>query len=224
MNSHYLKLIVAFLAMLGLLSCKSADRTPAPAVSSNKKSFATHTLSDTELRRQIEASRLEKDKSLRQSKDSPLPAEARAAFKGLNYFPVDLGYRFKCELKLYNNNERVLMLTSTGEQSEYIRYGYVEFNVANVPCRLDIFKPTFLGPDSRHLFIPFRDATSSKETYGAGRYLEFEETGDSQYILDFNLAYNPYCAYNKNYSCPIPPAQNTLKAEIRAGEKNYHSE
>ncbi|MCS6885423.1 MAG: DUF1684 domain-containing protein [Acidobacteriota bacterium] len=167
----------------------------------------------------IEALRREKDRSFLQDEDSPLPAEERHSFKGLKYYPLDTAYTVKARLNKYPSPETVKMLTSTGEQREYLRYGYFEFVLSGTECRLDVFKQ----PGSNLLFIPFRDVTSGKETYGAGRYLDLQEsTTDDLYILDFNLAYNPYCAYNSRYSCPIPPPQNTLKVAIRAGEKSYH--
>lgn len=174
-------------------------------------------LSPAELLVQIEEFRQQKDRSFREDNDSPLLPEDRAEFRGLKYFPVDTSYAIKVKLQKYPNPETVKMLTSTGEQRDYLRYGYFEFTLAGKQCRLDVFKL----PNTRHLFIPFRDSTSGQETYGAGRYLDLEEGADA-YTLDFNLAYNPYCAYNARYSCPIPPPQNRLEVAIKAGEKNYH--
>jgi uncharacterized protein len=211
-------------SLIGAGSCNRQNPAPA-ATSSNSggRSFASSN-SERDLRRQIETIRLEKDRNLRLTKESPIPEEERSDFKGLKYFPIDSGYRFNVELKRYDGNELVKMLTSTGEQSDYLRYGYIEFKVGETPCRLDVFKQSSPNSPDNHLFVPFRDVTSGKETYGAGRYLDLEENAGLRYTLDFNLAYNPYCAYNHRYSCPIPPPQNTLKAEIRAGEKNYHTE
>ncbi len=174
-------------------------------------------LSPVELLAQIDEFRRQKDRSFREDSDSPLLPEDRAKFRGLNYFPVDTSYTLKVRLQKYPNPETVKMLTSTGEQRDYLRYGYFEFALAGKQCRLDVFKL----PNTGHLFIPFRDSTSGQETYGAGRYLDLEE-GSDVYTLDFNMAYNPYCAYNTRYSCPIPPPQNRLEVAIKAGEKNYH--
>ena len=104
----------------------------------------------------------------------------------------------------------------------YIRYGALKFTLDGVECLLDTFKSLSTDVDPKRLFIPFRDTTSGKETYGAGRYLELDENASGIYTIDFNLAYNPYCAYNIDFSCPLPPEQNTLKVAIRAGEKHYH--
>lgn len=187
-------------------------------VTSDRHLRTQRALSPAEMVGQIESLRREKDRSFKQDKSSPLSPEDRSNFKGLNYFPIDTIYTLRVKLQRYPEPERVKMLTSTGEQRDYLRYGYFEFTLAGGQHRLDVFKL----PDTSHLFIPFRDSTSGNETYGAGRYLDLEESADDLYILDFNLAYNPYCAYNSRYSCPIPPPQNTLSLPIMAGEKNYH--
>ena len=110
------------------------------------------------------------------------------------------------------------MQTSTGDEQSYYRLGTVEFEVEGQPARLAVYK----SAQHDELFLPFRDATSGKETYGAGRYLEPVESSDGKLLVDFNLAYNPYCAYSEHYSCPLPPLENWLKVPIRAGEKGYN--
>ncbi|MBN8725092.1 MAG: DUF1684 domain-containing protein [Acidobacteria bacterium] len=174
------------------------------------------------LREQIEASRQEKDRILKLSPDSPILKEERTNFKGLNYFPVNLNYRLDAKFEVYKDKEQIKMLTSKGEKDVYIRYGALKFTLDGVECSLDTFKSLSTDVDPKRLFIPFRDTTSGKETYGAGRYLELDENTNGIYTVDFNLAYNPYCAYNIDFSCPLPPEQNTLKVAVRAGEKNYH--
>ena len=118
------------------------------------------------------------------------------------------------------------MPTSTERKAIYRRYGYLEFTFEDQLYRLTVYqnvaskrKTTYEGD----LFIPFRDATSSNETYGGGRYLDLKIPSSSNVIIDFNLAYNPYCAYSPRYSCPIPPEENTLPIPIRAGEKYLNS-
>lgn len=172
---------------------------------------------------QIEYSRKEKDRILKFSPDSPIPKIERESFPGLKYFPVDMKYRLDAKLEKYSTGEKIKMLTSTGSQDEYVRYGAVKFTIDSTEHSLDAFKSVSSDVDPKRLFIPFRDVTSGKETYGAGRYLEMEEDGKGVYTIDFNLAYSPYCAYNTDYSCPLPPAQNTLKIAINAGEKKYHN-
>jgi uncharacterized protein (DUF1684 family) len=210
-----------------LLLFSSCDHSNAPQLvdvgQSEKPSLPSEDGSPPTMEKMIENSRKEKDRILKLSPNSPIPKEERANFPGLNYFPVNLQkYRLDAKLEPYANNEKVKIVTSKGEQDEYIKYGALKFTFDGVDCSLDVFKSTAPDVDAKRLFIPFKDTTSGKETYGAGRYLELEETTNKLYTIDFNLAYNPYCAYNADFSCPIPPAQNTLKVAIKAGEKNYH--
>lgn len=160
----------------------------------------------------LTAFRQEKDQFFR-SRNSPLPASLRAFFQGLAYFLENPELRFSVPLEPDPNQEAVLMQTSTGSERVYLRLGWISF----ADSRLAVFVPEGEA-DATSLFIPFRDATSGKTTYGSGRYLEAElEHGLVQ--LDFNLAYNPYCAYSDGWSCPIPPSENWLQIPIEAGEK-----
>ncbi len=149
--------------------------------------------------------------------DSPIPDAVRGEFTGLAYYPADSSLSIPVRLERLPSPEEFEMMTSTGKPRPMIRYGTFSFTVNGTPCRLTAYKSA-AGPT--HLFVPFRDSTSGNETYGAGRYLDLDEhDGDGPYILDFNLAYNPYCAYNEDYSCPLVPAENVLRVAIRAGEK-----
>jgi uncharacterized protein (DUF1684 family) len=102
-----------------------------------------------------------------------------------------------------------------------LRYGYFDFKVGDQICKLQVYRLEDASGVGASLFIPFRDSTSGQETYAAGRYIDLKENTSGVYDLDFNRAYNPYCAYNSEFSCPIPPAENTLRVAIRAGEKKY---
>jgi uncharacterized protein (DUF1684 family) len=166
--------------------------------------------------------RQERDKAFRSSPQSPIPPQERGRFRGLDYFPVNPLLRYKVRLNRYPVPERVRLATNTGEIRDGLRYGYFEFSVDGTVQRLQVYRMD----DSRNsgppeLFIPFMDATTSKESYRAGRYLDLTENTSGVYNLDFNLAYNPYCAYGGDYSCPIPPEENRLTVAIRAGEKAY---
>ncbi|HYO49942.1 MAG TPA: DUF1684 domain-containing protein [Chloroflexia bacterium] len=113
--------------------------------------------------------------------------------------------------------------TMTGDYKEYTRIGRLEFEIDGQPLRLTAFMPPSDEPlHGNRLFVPFRDKTSGKETYGAGRYIDLNKRASDEYVLDFNRAYNPYCAYSPYYSCPLPPGENSLPVEIRAGEKVFH--
>ncbi len=166
--------------------------------------------------------RREKDAAFKGGDQSPLTAAEKATFKGLNYYPPDEKLRFHLKLNRYPVPQRVRIGTNTGEIRSGLRYGYFDFDVDGQPCRLQVYRldddPAQREPS---LFIPFRDATSGKETYGAGRYIDLAENTSGFYDLDFNRAYNPFCAYAPGYSCPVPPEENRLSVAIRAGEKIY---
>lgn len=216
--------LITLIILLLLFNACGMDNAPklVDTKDSEKESLIEDDGKPLTIDKLIEKSRKEKDRILKLSPDSPIIKADRASFQGLKYFPVDLKYRLEARLEPYSNSEKIKILTSKGEQDEYIKYGALKFTIDSVECSLDAFKSTAPDVDSKRLFIPFKDATSGKETYGSGRYLELEESANKAYTIDFNLAYNPYCAYNADFSCPIPPAQNTLKVAIKAGEKNYH--
>lgn len=149
--------------------------------------------------------------------DSPLLPADKASFRGLAYFPVDPNLRFEVRLIRHPVVSAVRLATNTGEIRGGLRYGYFEFQAGGKPCRLQVYR--LEDAEGPTLFIPFRDATSGKETYPAGRYIDLNENTSGLYELDFNRAYNPWCAYNNEYSCPVPPPENTLPVSIQAGEK-----
>lgn len=166
--------------------------------------------------------RRERDRAFKYDPQSPIPEEARIRFQGLDYFPLNPGLRFQVKLNRYPVPERIRMATNTGEVREGLKYGYFEFRVQEEVCRLQVYRlDDDANPRQPYLFIPFRDATTGKETYGAGRYLDLRENTSGTYDLDFNRAYSPSCAYGGDFSCPIPPEENRLSIPIRAGEKIY---
>lgn len=166
--------------------------------------------------------RREKDTAFRSSPQSPIPAQEKARFQGLDYFPLDPALRFRLKLNRYPAPAQIRMVTNTGEIRDGLRYGYFEFQVDGVVCRLQAYRlAENEKPGEPYLFVPFLDATSGKESYGGGRYLELPENTSGTYDLDFNQAYNPFCAYGGDYSCPKPPEENRLAVPIRAGEKKY---
>jgi uncharacterized protein (DUF1684 family) len=171
---------------------------------------------------QIEEDRKERDHFMKTSKESPL-ANSKDEFKGLKYFPVDGRYRILADLTPIENKQTVLLQTSDGKTERYMEYGYAEFELDGIQNKLLIFEMMQMGPARGKLFLAFGDETSARETYGAGRYLDINKVpGATTITLDFNNAYNPYCAYNETYSCPLPPQGNLLNVAIRAGEKIYH--
>lgn len=166
--------------------------------------------------------RASKDAFFRDHPRSPLTPEQRASFQGLAYFPEvpSLVVRAPLQTEGVDLVEQMVMQTTTGGRQVYRRAGVVRFEVDGEPAQVTLFA----SPDMHELFLPFRDRTSGSESYGAGRYLEVEPPSiDGSVEADFNLAYNPYCAYNPHWSCPIPPAENWLGVPIRAGERTFHS-
>jgi uncharacterized protein (DUF1684 family) len=159
--------------------------------------------------------RAQKDDLFKNDHHSPLTAEQKANFTGLRYFDENPALRFDVEIERFNPLEHVQIQTNTGDVQTYERYGRFRFNVDGEDAELTVFR------NEHGYFLPFVDSLGGDETYGAGRYVEPEEIGDDHLLVDFNLAYNPYCAYNENWSCPITPRENRLPVPIRAGEKNF---
>ena len=138
-------------------------------------------------------------------------------FTKLDYYPVDEKFRFELELTHYQNPETVEMETSTGDIQYYKKIGYLTFQINDQDTNIHVYQNV---ENPSYYFVPFRDATSGDMTYGAGRYLELEKHGN-KFVLDFNFAYNPFCAYSDHYSCPLPPYENWLTVPIEAGEKEF---
>jgi uncharacterized protein (DUF1684 family) len=171
---------------------------------------------------QLEEERREKDRFFAGHRQSPIPPEDRAEFRGLEYYPPDPDYRFEIEPHEHEEKERVRMAYTKGEELDFIRWGEFRFPVGGEECVLQAYKG---DPREERLFIPFRDATSGLQTYGGGRYLDLHPardlTADGKWILDFNRAYNPWCVYSEEYTCPFVPPENWLTVPIHAGEKDY---
>ena len=161
--------------------------------------------------------RKQKDVLFEKDPHSPLSVEQKQDFQGLNYFPENQALRFEIKIESFAEQKQIQMQTSTGEIKEYTRYGKFQFDEAGLPAELTVYTS-----QDGSTFVPFKDKTSANETYGAGRYLELEHQGDNLFEVDFNLAYNPWCAYSPDYSCPFPPEENRLSVPIHAGEKNFN--
>jgi len=179
----------------------------------------------SEWKRRLQREREQKDEFFMVHPQSPIPLESRCEFEGLNYYPPDASYRFELDLHEHTNKEIVKIEDTGGSIRELIRWGEFHFNIGDGEGTLQAY---LSDPAEANFFIPFRDATSGKETYGAGRYLDLEPeqhlTSDGKWILDFNKAYNPWCAYSEDYVCPFVPPENWLQIPIHAGEKNYRLE
>jgi uncharacterized protein (DUF1684 family) len=169
---------------------------------------------------QVGGYRAAKDEFFKSSERSPIPLAERAAFNGLPYYAIDPAYRFEdLALEPYAGNEpsTFQIPTSDGKLRPAHRAGTLTFEFGGEPRQLTGYVLDDGDPDN--LFVPFIDATSGSETYGAGRYLDLEPEEDGSYSLDFNLAYHPSCVYDFKYSCPLTPAENRLPIRIEAGER-----
>jgi uncharacterized protein (DUF1684 family) len=162
--------------------------------------------------------RAAKDEAFRDASDSPVPKEKRDALLPLKYFPVDPNYAVPAVLKLSEDRPVFEMPTSTGALRRMQLVGELQFSLQGQPRSLGAFVEEGTQQITR-LFVPFADMTTGKDTYAAGRYLDIEPTGTGYYTIDFNRAYNPYCAYNASYECPFPPPSNRLDVAVTAGEK-----
>lgn len=171
---------------------------------------------------EIQKERKEKETFMKENDESPFK-DSLARFDSLNYFPPDVKYHITADIEPIKNKKRVVLPTSDGKEKKYMEYAYASFKLDGVENKLMILEIIDSGPYKGTLFLAFADETSAKETYGAGRYLDLKKVpGAATLTLDFNKAYNPYCAYSGNFSCPFPPKENVLKVAIKAGEKNYH--
>jgi uncharacterized protein len=170
--------------------------------------------------RNIAEVRADLEKFMRESNESPIPKDKLDVLLPLRYFDPDPAFIVPAELRLADERPVAEMPTSTGTIARYQRVGVLQFTLGGAEMSLGAFVPEGTRErDINELFVPFADLTTGKETYKAGRYLNLRPRTTGLYTIDFNLAYNPYCAYNKEYECPFPPPSNRLKVEIRAGER-----
>ena len=164
---------------------------------------------------ELDEMRSEKDAFFRESHHSPLIPGQQTTFTGLNYFPEEPDLRLKVEVERFPEQEQIQIQTNTGDVQTYTRYGRFRFTVDGDEAELTILE------NENGYFLPFADSLAGTETYGAGRYLEPSRLADGHFEVDFNVAYNPYCAYNEMWSCPITPPENRIKVPVRAGEKIF---
>ena len=145
-------------------------------------------------------------------------------FEALNFFPIDTTYVVEAKFVRTLNEQPFLMVTTTDRLPEYVKYGEVYFQIKDKNYKLNLYQNTIPSKDPKYidyLFLPFTDLTNGEKTYGGGRFLDAKIPKGDTMVLDFNKAYNPYCAYNSKYSCPIPPIENHLNIEIKAGVMAY---
>ena len=170
---------------------------------------------------ELEERRAQKDEFFRTSPESPLTDEQKAAFTGLRYYPENAAYVFIVEPEPFDEVKNMGLQTSSGETIGLLIWAHAYFEVEGRMQCLTLFAD---DPEGSALFLPFSDAGRGTETYGAGRYLEPVRLADGRLKLDFNDAYNPYCAYNDGWMCPLTPPENRLSVRIPAGEMLFHDE
>jgi hypothetical protein len=169
--------------------------------------------------------RIDRNEKFMDPDQSPLLQADQADFIGLNYYYPDVTLRFVTKFEKADSEETVVLEKRTGKKVEYLRKGSVSFKIDEEIHVLWVYGPVDTTSHGDYLWLPFYDATTGKETYAGGRYLDLEINDDGTVELDFNFAYNPLCDYNtEDYNCTMPPADNTLNFEVTAGEKSFHLE
>lgn len=169
----------------------------------------------TDAQSAVERFRADKDRYFATDPNSPLTPQQRKEFRGLSYFPEDPALRQEVRIEPVDGPATVMLQVSSGGVQSFSRFGRVRVSIGDTEVALTIFA------NEHGFFLPFADALAGSETYGAGRYLEPQPLGNGRFRIDFNYAYNPYCAYNDRWSCPITPPENRLSVAIRAGERIF---
>ena len=170
------------------------------------------------LDKELAEMRQQKDQYFKTATDSPIPAQLKTVFSGLEYYPPDWSYRFEGPVIRYSNPQKFQIITTSGTWRDAIKFGFIRFALAGKEFKLEVYRLLDLR-EKDLLFIPFVDANVGKETYPAGRYIDLVEKPDGRYVIDFNSAYNPSCAYGGDFPCPVTPKENHVSVAIPAGEK-----
>ncbi len=180
----------------------------------NQSDSSLDSITPEAYQKQLTEARQKKDQFYRTSADSPIADKAH--FKGLSYFDPSLTFRVTARLEPFaDKTQKLIVPLSDGSEEVYEKYAHAVFKLNDTLCRVLIVR------HDGTLSVLFKDATSGHETYGGGRYIDLEPSAitENKVVLDFNAAYNPYCAYAPDYACPLPPAENTLPVAVRAGER-----
>lgn len=197
-----MKYILHFFLFISIISC-AQDKQPL--------------LGDTEFQIKMNA-------DFKDATKSPLKDKDRKEFKGLDFFNFDSTYVVTATLKRTPDEKPFQMKTTTDRLPVYVKYGVVSFELKGKTYELNIYQNLDLMNEvgyEDYLFLPFLDLTNGESTYGGGRYVECRIPSDNEVVIDFNTAYNPYCAYNEKYSCPIVPRENYLETKVEAGVKAF---
>lgn len=206
--NYFLKAIKLYTVILIFISCKAEKNESEIKIINDQSYFSS-----------VEKFRMSTN-SFFESQDSPLEDSMKTNFIGLQYFSIDTVFRIPALYETIKDGEIFKIAVSGSSGDNYQTVGKLHFNLSGKHLTLEIYEnQTLKASENPYFFIPFSDNTNGKETYGGGRYLDFTPPATENMILDFNMAYQPYCAYNHAYSCPIPTTANKLNIEIRAGER-----
>lgn len=170
---------------------------------------------------------IEMNETFKNPKTSPLPNRYRKDFDGLDFFEPDTNYIVVARFERTPNATPFLLATTTDENTEEIVYGIASFDLNGMGHELEVYQSLDLLSQKKYqdyLFLPFLDNTNGTETYGGGRYIDLTVPKGDSIVIDFNKAYNPYCTYDKKYSCPLVPRQNYLRTKVRAGVKAFKAD
>ena len=207
------------LCLVYAISCRDAKRYHDTLP--EKKEFASSAL------REIDSFQEQLNAQFRDPEQSPLPDRYRKNFNGLDFFEPDTNFRVWARLEYTPEAIPFMMPTNTDRKSEERVFAIAHFDLKGKPYTLEIYQTQDLldNPNFEdYLFLPFLDDTNGKETYSGGRYIDLRIPDGDTLLIDFNMAYNPYCVYNKKYSCPLVPEVNTLDTSVRAGVKDFKVE
>lgn len=183
-----------------------------------------YTPAEREYINKIEKQRLKKDMEMKNDPDSPFNQDPNAHYAPLKYFDVNPDFVFKSKLFGYQPKDTIKIYGTKGEERKVVKFGYVIITYKGKKHKINVYQgKTRTGQE--YYSIWFTDKTTNKESYGVGRYLDFEKMSDSNYVytIDFNLAYNPYCSYSAKYSCAVPTKEDYLDIAVTAGEKKFHN-
>ncbi|PKA82202.1 hypothetical protein ATE92_0328 [Ulvibacter sp. MAR_2010_11] len=185
---------------------------------------STYAQSERKIIKEIKKHQVSENNEFKNPETTILEPKDFKSFKGLEFYPIDLKYRVTAKFVRTPNETPFLMPTTTERLPEYVKYGEAHFSLEGKELVLELYQSTTPSEDPKYvdyLFLPITDLTSGDGSYGGGRFLDVWIPDGDSLVLDFNKLYNPYCAYNKRYSCPIPPKQNDLLVRIEAGVKEF---
>ncbi len=170
----------------------------------------------------VEQHRKEKNSTMKNSQSSPFNSRTKVKFHELNYFDVDPAFVFKSRLFEFPEKDTITIFGTKGEPRETVKFGFLTFNFQNKNYKMNVYESG--SGNQKYYSLWFTDKTTNEETYGVGRYIDFElnRNPDFEYTIDFNLAFNPYCAYSPDYSCAIPSKEDYIDLAITAGEQKFH--